>query len=271
MQWGANLWEDGRRGNAPRQRGHDDQNSTSRHRKDIGRAATARQTARTGKDTHRQTRNSQGHTRTDGDGQGHAGTNTEEASTRLLLSFCPSRPPASGPYAAPPAQLPGRPRRRPRPWTASSVPRGRQGAAVPPGLPAGSPRCRYLGGGGRTADAPLLATRPLSAADIERDAAMMLSAAGRRRRRGAKPPPPGQETRRRGRKETAERAGGEGDRDRGRNRAADRDRGGGGTTRQRQERRALLAWREGGADAQSSVEEPFMCLECSFSPATCLA
>lgn len=138
---------------------------------------------------------------------------------------------------------------------------------MPPGLPAGSPRCRYLGGGGRTAAAPLLATRPLSAADIERDAAMMLSAAaGRRRRRGAKPPPPGQETRRRGRKETAERAGGEGYWDRGRNRAGDRDRADGGTTRQRQERKALLAWREGGADAQSSVEEPFTCLGCSFFP-----
>ncbi|KAI1240113.1 hypothetical protein IHE44_0011563 [Lamprotornis superbus] len=35
-------------------RGHDDQNSTAKHRKDIGRAATARQTARTGKDMHRQ-------------------------------------------------------------------------------------------------------------------------------------------------------------------------------------------------------------------------
>lgn len=155
-------------------------------------------------------RNRQGHARTHRDGQGHARTDTEEASTPRLLPAWPP-PTRVGAYAAPPTQLPGRPRRRPRPGTASSGPRGRRGAAVPPGRPAGSPRCRYLGGGGRTAAAPLRATRPLSAADIERDAAMMLNAAtGRRRRRRAKPPPLGQETRRQGRNEAEGRGVGKG-------------------------------------------------------------
>lgn len=134
----------------------------------------------------------------------------EEASARRLLPAWPP-PTRAGSVRGPPAQLPGQPRRRSRPRTASSGPRGHRGAAVPPGQPARSPRCRYLGGGGRTAAAPLLATRPRSAADIERDAAMMLNAAAaRRRHRRAKPPPPGQETRRRGRRRRREGRAGQG-------------------------------------------------------------
>lgn len=154
-----------------------------------GRSPRGRQQgrARTRKDTHGQT------------GTGKDTHGLTRRKPRPGVCCQPGRPPpAAGLYEA----LPG-----PAPGAAPAEAQARDGLLGPPGRPAGSSRCRYLGGGGRTA--PLLATRPLSAADIERDAAMTLSAAtGRRRRRGAKPPPPEQETRRRGRKEAVGRAGG---------------------------------------------------------------